>query len=103
MLAMPALEALSPFDKTILEKILKRKATLSMMRDETVTRVPYQRCHSMKPTKFLSILLVMMTITAGTSAQTLDRGEIHGTVRDQSGAVLQDVSVTLRNLNTGLE
>lgn len=36
-------------------------------------------------------------------AQTLDRGEINGTIRDASGAVLPGVNVTLRDTRTGFE
>lgn len=37
------------------------------------------------------------------AAQTLDRGEVAGTVRDQTGAVLAGVTVTLRERTTGAE
>ncbi|MGE4054103.1 MAG: carboxypeptidase regulatory-like domain-containing protein [Vicinamibacterales bacterium] len=36
-------------------------------------------------------------------AQTSDRGEIHGTIRDQTGAVLRGATVTLRETRTGFE
>ena len=36
-------------------------------------------------------------------AQTLDRAEINGTIRDETGAVLDGVTVTLRDTRTGLE
>src|SRR4029453_9748055 len=37
------------------------------------------------------------------SAQTLDRGEIFGTIRDQSGAVMPGVTVTMHKIETGFE
>lgn len=36
-------------------------------------------------------------------AQTLDRGEVAGTIRDQTGAALGDVAVVLRETRTGTE
>lgn len=36
-------------------------------------------------------------------AQTLDRAEITGTIRDETGATLGDVAVTLRETKTGFE
>jgi hypothetical protein len=36
-------------------------------------------------------------------AQALDRGDIAGTIRDQTGAVLTGVTVTLRETRTGAE
>jgi hypothetical protein len=36
-------------------------------------------------------------------AQTLDRAQISGTVRDESGGLLPGVTVTVRDLNTGFE
>ena len=36
-------------------------------------------------------------------AQTLDRGEISGRVRDESGAALSSVTVRVRDVNTGFE
>jgi hypothetical protein len=36
-------------------------------------------------------------------AQTLDRAEINGTIRDETGAALGDVAVTLRETKTGFE
>jgi hypothetical protein len=44
-----------------------------------------------------------MNTTIPSGAQTLDRGEINGTIRDESGAVLPDVAVTLRDTKTGFE
>ena len=51
----------------------------------------------------VSFVLVMLMAAAGVGAQTLDRGEITGTIRDESGAVLPDVRVTLRDTTTGFE
>ena len=44
-----------------------------------------------------------MSVVIPSSAQTLDRGEINGTIRDESGAVLPGVAVTLRDTKTGFE
>jgi hypothetical protein len=46
---------------------------------------------------------VVVGLISPVAAQTLDRAEIHGTIRDETGAVLDDVSVTLTETNTGLE
>ncbi len=43
--------------------------------------------------------LMVAAVLAG--AQTLDRGELHGSVRDESGAVVPGVSVTAREESTG--
>ena len=40
--------------------------------------------------------LVWMSIGIPSIAQTLDRGEVNGTIRDESGAVLPGVAVMLR-------
>src|SRR2546425_708071 len=51
-----------------------------------------------------SIAIAALVSTVITSnAQTLDRGEINGTIRDESGAVLPGVAVTLRDTKTGFE
>jgi hypothetical protein len=49
------------------------------------------------------VSLVWMSIVIPSRAQTLDRGEINGTIRDESGAVLPGVAVTLRETKTGFE
>ncbi len=49
------------------------------------------------------VFLVWMGIGLSSRAQTLDRGEINGTIRDESGAVLPGVAVTLRDTKTGFE
>jgi hypothetical protein len=49
------------------------------------------------------VFLVGMSIVIPSRAQTLDRGEINGTIRDESGAVLPGVAVTLRDTKTGFE
>ncbi len=49
------------------------------------------------------VTLAWISIVTPSSAQTLDRGEINGTIRDESGAWLPDVAVTLRNTKTGFE
>jgi hypothetical protein len=53
--------------------------------------------------KLVLVLFVALKIAIGAEAQTLDRGEIHGTVRDESGAVVQDVRITLHDTITGFE
>jgi hypothetical protein len=51
----------------------------------------------------LVLLLVILAVAPRVGAQTLDRGEITGTIRDESGAVLPDAQVTLRDTITGFE
>src|SRR5262245_48345139 len=41
--------------------------------------------------------------SSSASAQTLDRAEINGTISDETGAPLEGVSVTLREVKTGFE
>ena len=53
--------------------------------------------------KLVLVLFVALKIAISAEAQTLDRGEIHGTVRDESGAVVQDVRITLHDTITGFE
>ncbi len=52
--------------------------------------------------KFFLVLLVLLLGTTSTSAQVLDRGEITGTVLDETGAALPGVTVTVTHLETGL-
>jgi outer membrane receptor protein involved in Fe transport len=57
--------------------------------------------------KFLSALLFIAFMTAGLSglavaAPQVTTGTIEGTVTDQSGAVLPNVDVTVKNLDTGI-
>ena len=49
------------------------------------------------------VSLAWTSTVIASSAQTLDRGEINGTIRDESGAVLPGVAVTLRETKTGFE
>jgi len=42
-------------------------------------------------------------VASSATAQTLDRAEITGTIRDETGAALGDVAVTLRETKTGFE
>jgi hypothetical protein len=49
----------------------------------------------------IAILTLILPLTAG--SQTLDRAEVHGIVRDETGAPLQDVRVVLRETQTGFE
>jgi hypothetical protein len=51
----------------------------------------------------LAAVAVFLTVASHAPAQTLDRGEISGTVQDETGAALGDVSVTLRETKTGFE
>ena len=52
----------------------------------------------------VSVALVLVAATAPPlRAQTLDRGDMTGTIRDQTGAVLPGVTVTLRETKTGVE
>ena len=52
--------------------------------------------------KFFLVLLVLLLGTTTAFAQVLDRGEISGTVRDETGAVLPGVTVTVTHLDSGL-
>lgn len=54
---------------------------------------------------FLTAVSVFLIITSASPVftQTLDRAEINGTVRDETGAVLGGTAVTLRETNTGFE
>ena len=45
----------------------------------------------------------MLLAAASISAQTLDRGEIAGTIQDETGAALGGVTVTLHQTETGFE
>ena len=58
-----------------------------------------------RQTIFLPTVVVMMALAMASNvgAQTLDRSEIRGTIRDESGAALQEVTVTLRETKTGFE
>ncbi len=49
------------------------------------------------------VLLALVMAPLSVAAQTLDRAEIHGTVRDETGAVLDGVAVTIRETATGFE
>ncbi len=54
---------------------------------------------------FLMAVALTVVVASGTQAvaQTLDRAEIAGTVRDETGAALDGVTVTLRETRTGFE
>jgi hypothetical protein len=56
-------------------------------------------------TRFLAAIAVALLLSAGSSAtaQTLDRAEITGTIRDETGAALGDTTVTLHETKTGFE
>lgn len=49
------------------------------------------------------VFLVWVSTVVASGAQTLDRGEIMGAVRDQSGAVMPGVTVTMQEVGTGFE
>ena len=55
--------------------------------------------------KARSAILVALILgcVAVARAQTSDRAEINGTIRDQTGAALSGVTVTLRDTKTGFE
>src|SRR5687768_9198807 len=56
-------------------------------------------------TPLLKAVAVALLLAPGSSAiaQTLDRAEVTGTIRDETGAALSDVAVTLRETKTGFE
>jgi hypothetical protein len=56
-------------------------------------------------TRLLPAVAVVLLLASGSSAiaQTLDRAEINGTIRDETGAALAGVGVTLRETKTGFE
>src|SRR5437660_645295 len=49
----------------------------------------------------LMILAVTVSVTPGAWAQSITSGDITGTISDPTGAVLPDVTVTLKNTATG--
>lgn len=49
------------------------------------------------------VALAVLTVPSRAPAQTLDRAEISGTVRDETGAVLGGVAISLRETHTGYE
>lgn len=51
----------------------------------------------------IALALVLAAWPSSSGAQTLDRGQISGTVRDESGGVLPGVTITARDTNTGFE
>jgi len=53
--------------------------------------------------RFKLIAVLFLCAFVCVRAQTLDRGEIRGTISDESGAVLVDTAVTIREVNTGFE
>jgi hypothetical protein len=55
------------------------------------------------PTVLAAAVAVVLASGSLSVAQTLDRGEIAGTIRDATGAALDDVAVTLRETRTGFE
>jgi hypothetical protein len=58
----------------------------------------------MPQSRFLHAIafLVALCSSSFAAAQTLDRGQVSGTVRDQTGAALDGVMVILRDVETGL-
>ena len=59
--------------------------------------------HRPRSTVVIALLFAVLIAAAPASAQTLDRAEIHGTVRDETGAMLDGVAVTIRETVTGVE
>ena len=83
-------------------------STPSLLRQGTPARLghPTMRCDHRKVENVAVVALVCLvwvSIALPSSAQTLDRGEIIGTVRDQSGAVMPGVTVTMQEIDTGFE
>lgn len=70
---------------------------------EVNTRSRLPRPARSGPFRFAVYILLTLTAATFVGAQTLDRGEIRGTVRDESGDVLVDAAVTLRDVNTGFQ
>ncbi len=60
-----------------------------------------------RTTRLVRFVLLTFLVAVGVAlplhAQTLDRGEIHGSVRDETGAALEGVLVTVRDTRTGFE
>src|ERR1041384_7794651 len=56
----------------------------------------------MKLTRFLVLVVCLVALALPALAQTVT-GTMRGTVTDRSGAVLPGVTVTIRNVETGLE
>src|SRR5262245_49360613 len=52
---------------------------------------------------FVSFVCFVANPVFVASAQTLDRAEIHGTVRDETGGALDGVSIRLRDTRTSFE
>ncbi len=60
---------------------------------------------SWQPAAFLATLAIVVSFACvlPAFAQTADRGDVTGTMRDETGAVLGGVTVTLREITTGVE
>src|SRR5262245_3622138 len=60
---------------------------------------------SWRAAAFLTVVTFCVVVIAVPTvlAQTLDRGDIAGVIRDQTGAPLGGVTVTLRETRTGVE
>lgn len=54
-----------------------------------------------RPTVAIALLVVLASVTPNVCAQTITSGDITGTITDPTGAVLPNVTVTLRNPATG--
>ncbi len=49
------------------------------------------------------VLALAVLVSGGALKAQVERGTIAGTVRDSSGAVVPNVNITVRNVNTGVE
>jgi hypothetical protein len=57
----------------------------------------------MSPHRILIGFSLVVLVSVGTVCAQVERGTIAGTVRDPSGAVVPEVSITVRNVATGVE
>lgn len=67
-----------------------------------LTGAPQSRSH-LGVLALACVLAFALAATSSAVAQTLDRAEITGTIRDETGAALGDVAVTLQETKTGFE
>ena len=80
---------------------------MNAISDRREFRLPSIREHA-RPWQWAACLMAVALCTffvgvEPADAQTLDRGDIVGTIRDQTGAALAGVTVTLRETRTGVE
>jgi hypothetical protein len=63
-----------------------------------------RRMPEVRPLLLAAVAIALLLASASSAfAQTLDRAEITGTIRDETGAALGGVAVTLRETGTGVE